>query len=191
MGEVLIKVLIAVAVTSVLSYFFAAARRAKPQLDPLTGFLVYRYVLSFKAFAVASLILPAFMLGLWASLLMDAETSSSDIIIWGVISAIFLAMSVYMLLECFVVRIIVSDDALTSISPWTGRRKFEWSEIDYVSYSATSKWFIIGGRGMKIRASEYLAGIHQLTRDIKQRVPEDMRTVGKEDKSFSIGSDRN
>ena len=185
-AEIITNVLLIIAVTSLLGYFTSAALRSKSKINAATGERTFSYVRPFKALAVISLVLPIFMGFLTFQL---SKSDQPDFIIWLVISLIFAAMSGYLLLECFFARVVISEESITSISPWSGQRTFKWAEIHSISYSKTSKWYIIRNcDGKKIRASDYLAGISELAVELKRRVPSENWVNTNE--SVSIGGGR-
>jgi hypothetical protein len=97
------------------------------------------------------------------------RAGKSDYLVWLGICLIFTAVSGYLLLECFFARLVVSQDGITSLSPWSGRRTFRWGEIDSIRYST---WYVIvGPGGKKIYASEYLSGFTELSAEFRQRIP--------------------
>lgn len=162
------NLLIVIAVTSLFGYLGSVALRSKATRDVATGALSFRYISPYRVLAAASLLLPGAMCALSLHLYRSGE---SDFFIWFVIFIVFGAMSVFLLLECFVVRLLVSEEAITSISPWSGRRMFSWAEIESISYSKTSKWYVIVGPfAKKIRASEYLSGISELVSELRKRI---------------------
>jgi hypothetical protein len=169
--EIIDNVLIFVVVTSGLGYLTSAALRSKPRLDATSGERIFSYVRGFKALALISIVLPVFngVLSLYLYRAGDADYS-----IWFGICLIFAAVSAYLLLECFAARLLVSDQGITSLSPWTGQRTFRWEEIESICYSKKSMWYVIVGPvRKKIYASEYLSGFGVLSTEFRKRIPQD------------------
>ena len=165
----MVNVLIAIAVTSLLGYFTSAALRSKPTVDTGTGKRIFTYARGWRVLALISVVMPA---GFGALSLQLYRAADSDYAVWLIICWLFTAMSGFLILETFVVRLLVSDREITSISPWTGKRTFQWREIDSICYSKISKWHIIGGPcGKKIYASDYLAGSGYLSAEFRKRIP--------------------
>ena len=165
-GDIITNVLIAIAVTFVLGYFTSTALKSKPRLDATTGERTFSYVRGFRALALISVVLPAFMGALSLRLYRAGE---SDYLVWLGICLIFAAVSGYLLLECFFARLVVSKEWITSLSPWTGQRTFRWGEIDSIRYSKS--YVIVGPGGKKIYASEYLSGFAELGAEFRKRIP--------------------
>lgn len=167
--DILAKVLTVIVVGLSLHYFTMAARRSKPTIDPATGARIFSYVRGFKALALISVILPVFM---GAGALVLYRSGESDYPVWLIICLIFTAMSGYLLLECFFARLILSEEGITSLSPWTGERFFRWGELESIGYSKLSRWFVLIGPGRKkIYASEYLKGFLVLCAEFRERIP--------------------
>lgn len=97
-GDIITKVLIAVAVTFFLRYFTSIALKSKLRVDPTTGERTFSYVRGFKALALISVVLPAFMGALSLRLYRAGE---SDYLVWLGICLICAAMSGYLLLDAF------------------------------------------------------------------------------------------
>ena len=170
-GDIIVKVLIVIAVGALLPYFTSAAVRSKPTIDAATGARTYSYIRASKGLALISLIMPVFMGAFSLNLYRAGE---SDYLVWLIICLVFTAMSGYLLLECFVARLIVSADGLTSLSPWNGERFFRWDEIESIRYSKLSRWYVIVGPGRKkIYASEYLNGFGDLSAVFRKRIAPD------------------
>ena len=168
-GDILTNIVILIAVTGILTYFTTVARRTRPTIDAATGARTFGYVRAFKALAMVGLILPLFM-GIAA--LQIYRSGQSDYLIFVGIFLIFTAICAYLLLELFVARLIVSDERITSVSPWRRERTFRWDEIESIRYSKLSQAYVIIGPGKKkIYASEYLNGWANLTVEFRQRIP--------------------
>ena len=167
--DIIRNILIVLAVTFLVNYLTTAALRSKPTIDPATGAGIYTYGRASKALGLFSLILPAFM-GMLSLILY--RKGESDYPTWLIICLIFAAMSAWALLEFFVVRLIVSEEGIKSISPWTGRRFFRWDEIESIRYSKVSRWYVITGPARKkIYASEYLKGFGHLGAELRKKIP--------------------
>ena len=168
--DIIVKVLTVMAVALLLQFLTTAALRSKPTIDGATGARTFSYGRASKAIALLSLILPAFMGALFVLLYRAAE--SDDVVVWLIISLIFAAMSGYALLECFFAHLIVSEEGIKSLSPWTGERFFRWDEIESIGYSKLSQWYVLTGpHRKKIYASEYLNGFGNLTAVFRRNIP--------------------
>ncbi|HZZ80207.1 MAG TPA: hypothetical protein VFE62_16960 [Gemmataceae bacterium] len=74
-----------------------------------------------------------------------------------------LAMSIIaglLLIEVMRTQIILTEDALTRFSPWSGPATLNWSEVERVRYSAVNQWFLVEGAGRTIRVSRHLTGVN-------------------------------
>ena len=168
-GDIITNVLIAVAVTFFLGYITSTALKFKAKVDATPGERTFSCVRGFKALALISVVLPAFM---GALSLQFYRAGESDYLVWLGICLIFTAMSGYLLLECFFARLVVSKDWITSLSRWSGHRTFRWGEIDSIRYSNYSKLYVIvGPGGKKIYASEYLSGFGELSAEFRKKIP--------------------
>lgn len=168
-GDILVNVVIVIAVTSLIGYLTSSALKSKPTIDAGTGARTFIYTRGLKVLALISLVMPAFMGAVFLSFYFGGE---SDYEVWLVTCLIFAAMSAYQLLEAFSARLIVSEREITSLSPWTGKRTFQWKEIDSIRYSTLSRWHIIvGPSGKKIYASDYLSGAAELSTEFRTRIP--------------------
>jgi hypothetical protein len=183
--EVIINVVVVIAVSAVLGYLTSAALRSKSITNVATGERTFSHTRPLKALALLSLALPLFMGFLTYKTIRSGE---SDPMIFAVMFLIFSAMSLYLLLECFFTRIVISAEAITSASPWGGERTFRWAEINSVSYSEICKWHIVAGPdGKKIRASDYLSGINELVLELKRRVPSENWVRAKRESVLTSG----
>jgi Bacterial PH domain len=168
--DIIRNILILIAVTFLINYLTRAGLRSKPTVDPATGASIYTYVRGTKILMLIGIILPVFMGAVSLSLYRGGD---SDYSVWLIICLIFAAMTAWALLEVFVVRLIVSEEGITSVSPWTGRRFFRWDEIEQIRYSKFSRWYVIAGPARKkIYASEYLNGFGHLSAEFSRRIPQ-------------------
>ena len=75
--------------------------------------------------------------------------------------------------ESFRTSIEVSPDEIVANSAWVGRKVIRWDEIEEVSWSQSSNWFVIRSTtGVKIRVSSLIGGVVYLTIQLRQLVPD-------------------
>ena len=169
--DILAQVLTVIFVGLLISYLTKTALRSKPIIDPATGARTFSYVSASKALALISLILPVFF-GAFSLILYRAGDSAYLVPL--ILGLIFTAMTGYALLEYFVARLIVSDEGITSQSPWTGERFFRWDEIESIGFSKLLRWYVLIGPGRrKIYAAEYLSGFAYLTVEFTKKIPQE------------------
>jgi hypothetical protein len=167
--DIIANALITIAVTVLLGYLTSVALLSKPTIDARTGKRIFVYVRAFRALALISVAFPAFMGALSLRLYLVEQ---SDYVVWLALCPVFTVMSGYLVLETFVVRLTGSEGEITSMSPWTGKRTFQWEEIKSIHYSKISKWHIlVGPDGKKIYASDYLSGSGYLRAEFRKRIP--------------------
>ena len=166
--EIIDNALTVIAVAFVLTYLTAAALRSKPIIDPATGARIFRYDRASKALALISLILPVLMGAISLTLYRRGESIYP---LW-LICLILTAISGYVVLECFVARLIVSGEGITSLSPWRDERFFGWDEIESIRYSKLSETYVITGPDRKkIYASESLDRFGLLIGELRKKIP--------------------
>lgn len=168
-GDVVVNALIVIAVAGLLQYLAMAGLRSKATIDSATGEYIFSYVRGLKVLALISLVLPV----LWGSLsLYFYRTEKANYLVWLITGLIFAGMSGYALLESFVARLVVSDELITSVSPWRRERTLRWDEIESIQYSKVSQSFVIRGPDQqKIYAPEYLSGMVTLCAEFRKRIP--------------------
>lgn len=74
-------------------------------------------------------------------------------------------------------------------SPWTARLFLLWSEIDAITYSASSGWFILRSQKGKIRLSVLLNGLKDFAVLVGEKVPGEKWAAAK-DQIESLASGR-
>lgn len=167
--DVIVKVVIVIALSLILTYLTTAAHRAKPTIDAATGARIFGYGRGWKTMALISLVVPVFMGAVALSLYRGGE---SDYPVFISIALIFTAASSYLLLECFASRLIVTEEGITRIWPWSGKRTFRWDQIESIRYSKGLRWYvIIGPDRKKVYVSEFLNGFSVLTVEFRNRIP--------------------
>ena len=167
--DIIVKVVIVVAVTLILSFLMRAGHGAKPTIDPATGARIFGYGRGWKALALFGLVLPIFVGGVALQLYRKGESDYPTFII---VALVFTAASAYLLLECFVSRLIITEQGITRISPWFRTRTFRWDEIESIYFSEKLRWYVIIGPGKKkLHISEYLNGFAILTVEFTKRIP--------------------
>lgn len=75
-----------------------------------------------------------------------------------------------LLVEVSRVQIIVTEESITRMSPWTGTCTMKWSEIENVRYADVNRWFVITGGIGVIRVSRYLGGLRELAETLRRKV---------------------
>lgn len=85
---------------------------------------------------------------------------------------IFWILSAPLLIEAFRKTVVLSDDAITSRSPWTGEIVMPWSSIQRIVYDSSMMWFVVTDRaGRKLRLSYFLSGLATFEKQASQRAP--------------------
>ena len=70
------------------------------------------------------------------------------------------AMTLVGFLETWLVKVELSGYGIESRSPWTGRRRLAWGEIEAVHFSEGWQWFVVRGMGdTRIYLHVLLAGL--------------------------------
>jgi hypothetical protein len=85
-------------------------------------------------------------------------------------AAFFGALTLPLLIECFLVRIGFDDQQVFCLSGWRRRRVIPWDEIESASYSGPMMWWVISTRNHgKIRAHLYLSGVSDFLDELRRR----------------------
>jgi hypothetical protein len=132
--------------------------------ERVKGDVVIRYGAPLRAFALLSALIPIVLT------IPALQASPKDqTLAWSMV-VLMTAISIYLILEFYFVRITFDDHYLHSISPWTTNRTIEWSNITSVSFSSLASWYVIktGNHG-KIRAHTGLSGLPELMKQISAR----------------------
>jgi hypothetical protein len=80
------------------------------------------------------------------------------------------AIAGLLLIEVERVQIILTDEGITRLSPWTGQLTLNWSEIGRVGYSPANRWFLVQGGGRTLRVSRHLKGIGTFVELVRSKV---------------------
>ena len=167
MSTLQIVFLVLAASVSLLWLALAVARPRAIELPNVVAVLRYGVVLRCLAlsFALAPPLIMIYVIAVfpWKTDMMLAIAGVS-----------FLATSVIaglLLIETTRVQIVLTEDGITRISPWTGKLTLRWNEIERIRYSAANRWFVIDGAGQTMRISRHLIGIGAFADIVRRQVP--------------------
>ncbi len=91
----------------------------------------------------------------------------------------FLALAVPVAIEVFRRRLRIEEDALVSVSPWTGQVRIPWGEVTAVSYQQSMSWYVIESRGrQRVRVAALMSGLETLAAKSSQRFCSILRPTG-------------
>lgn len=127
-------VLVILAVHVVIARLLAVANGPAPKVGS-------RYLVSYgrlpKGIAVLSLILPS-LLGIIA-----VRSSGYERMALATLTVAFAALSAYLLVECFCVRIEFDEAHIYTASRWRGSRVIPWSSVVSCTYSSLKRWWVL------------------------------------------------
>ncbi|HEY1189251.1 MAG TPA: hypothetical protein VGE74_16485 [Gemmata sp.] len=134
------------------------------------GRVVLRYGALIRGFALLSPLLP---LAVLAEAIFCSDTGGRGAnanLIFGGISLAFAVLAVYLLLEGFGRKIVLTEADISTFG-WLGPAGvLRWDEIERVENKATSGKFLVHGQNTKIRLSHYLAGLDKFAEECKKRL---------------------
>ena len=137
------------------------AVRSVPRVEGTVSVLDYRR--PFKVFAVCCWLLVALMIAVAIS---DPQQRTLGI----VLALVFGAMTLYLQLEFFKVRIVVDSAGIRTFSPWCPPRVIPWESVTGVTYSRLAQWHVIHtDRLGSVRLPLYLSGVPALLGELERR----------------------
>ncbi len=158
--------LVAAAVVQLALWLVFAGRYKLPAAGPGAAVLHYGWKLRLLGLTIAFAI-PLLTI-LFFVKMPDLRTSPLPIGITFLVCGFAGGM---LLMETQGVHIIVSNEAVVSMSPWRRRREWRWHEIEQVTFSRLHSSLVLRGpRQDTIRASLFLVGIGDLARAILRHV---------------------
>jgi len=168
--KLLAETLLASATIFAIEFLSNGARFAKPLADSKTGARRYSYAWPIRALAIICLPITLLI----GHLFQEDVKANRPVLFFGTIFLCFAAVNLYLLLESFLARIIVSDQSIISVSPLGRKRELKWEEVDTATYLATWKCYkLTVVEGKKIYASDYLAGVEYLSGELRRRIPKE------------------
>lgn len=161
--------IICMLVIFILSGMLGAAQRGKQVTEAGTGFLVFRYHLILRSFALFMAF--GVPIGITALVLAKPPKDESEHQAVFGLYALFAALSAPLLWETMRFALVVSPDGLDCRSPWRPRLFIRWEEIKRVSYSPSLSWFVISATGGNtFRLSIFVAGLSSFLEACEQNV---------------------
>lgn len=144
-------------------------KRTQPQLagTPYT----LQYGTAFRYFAIGlTVVLPCLTV---LGTLIDPQLREAETF-WYVFKLAWLFGGVPGLLLCneaYRTRITIDADLIQAHSAWTGRKSIPWNEIDTITFTTGSEWFVIhSSKSRKIRVYILLDGISRFIDDFKRKM---------------------
>ncbi len=152
-----------------LAWIFRRAKQGQARRRDFSDVLVLEYGPTLRW------LFPVFAIGfgalyLFATTYNPAEVENLDAkLFWPVM--LIEAMAILGMLETWGVRIELSDHELTSRSPWTGRRRLSWGEVQRVGFSEGWQWFVVQGmEGTRIYLHVLLPGLGAFRAKLRDRL---------------------
>jgi hypothetical protein len=157
MGFAFSGTLVCLGVHLVLTRMLAGAKRGAATIDR-------RYVVMYgkrpKGMALVSLALPLF-LGM-----LSAHLSGADRTAMAVLTLSFAALSAYLLLECFFVRIEFDDSYIYARSVWRSPRVIPWSSVTSCEHSPSCRWWVLSSAEYgNVRVHDFMDGVECLLKE--------------------------
>ena len=82
----------------------------------------------------------------------------------------FLLLAIPFAAEVFRRKLRIEDDALVSVSPWTGVVRVPWADVTSVSYQQSMSWYVIESRGKRrVRVGSLMSGLGTLASTLGRR----------------------
>jgi len=160
-------VVMVIVIVGMVEWLKADARKP-PSITP-AGVLELRHGNKYRALAVACLIVgPGMMI---AALLIGSGWSRSDVTGFAILTVMFAIFGIWMVLDAFRTRVIVSPDGVRALTPFGGDRSIEWVEIERVGYNPFGPWLLLRGSGKApVRVHRNLLGSQQFLRRLRSEV---------------------
>lgn len=153
-----------------VSAMAAAAKRARPSIDPRTGNPRLRYPLSHRL--ILWLLTAGLALAIVVPVIAKPENRSPKALInIAAILGLFVPLLAYLLPETSRVSITWSHEEIVSHSPWTGTRVVRWQDVARVRFSHVAACFVIESRsGTVVRVSTMLSGLPAFAKALRERL---------------------
>jgi hypothetical protein len=167
-GQMLSGILGGLGAVLVLTLLMRAGRRAAATVDVSTGARSARYPTAARFLAWVLLVTT---LGLSGFAFTKIPTTRGMVIGALICSAAIAAMTC-LVLEFTRIRASWTPKQVELSSPWTGKRKLDWSDLTEVQFSQSMNWFVLRGRpGTVVRLSGLLGGLTELLRALREQAP--------------------
>ena len=139
-----------------------------PRKVDVPNLAVLRYGVMLRSLALAFALVPLMMMlyAVWAFL----WKTPAALNLAGVLFMAFSVVAGLLLIEVTRVQIILTEDAITRFSPWSGLATLKWIDVQRVRYSSVNQWFAIESAGTTIRVSRHLVGIGEFAGTLKRKV---------------------
>jgi hypothetical protein len=168
--DTIVPVLIGAAVLGFLSLLLWAAQVGRPAPGPEPGDLLFRHGPLLRGFSLFA----AFGVPLAVTVLVFFKPPKDDGDVWAIIGiySLFGVISAPLLWESMRFALVVSPEGLDCCSPWRRGRFLAWDEVQDVSYSATSSWFVIQATdGWKFRVPILVPGLTHFLEACERHLP--------------------
>jgi len=120
-----------------------------------------------------------FMLAITIAIVVDIDSvpefRGTDLVIGNIIAGLLVVGSGAQVLDALTRTVTILPDGVRAKSLLGAERFIHWSDVGRVTYSLWGKCFVIQDSAGKIRASQFLNGIGDLKREIRQRLPVEAR----------------
>jgi hypothetical protein len=140
-----------------------------------TGEVILRYSPPLRVFAVAGgFVFPVAVL---VMVLLKPPQKPDDILAAEIGLLVLKLLGWVLLLETFRFRVVVSEEALVSYSPWRRSRAIRWDEVAAVESVCPKSWFVFTAWDRRqIHVPLYVAGLAQLVHSMRQHLPPERYT---------------
>lgn len=139
-----------VAVVVVLGWL--SRQRSRARVVGSTRVMEYPGV--WKAFAVVSILAAGGVAVLPHVVQLQGDT---DLLVW--VELLFLVLGLWLGVEVLRRRVVLDEHGFTFFSPWRrAPSRFEWSDVDSVSYSEATQMLVVGAGARKVSLTRYLSG---------------------------------
>lgn len=162
--------LITAVVVGLLGLLIWLAQRGQPRADPHAGTLVFSHGLLVRGLAVVL----AFGVPLGITAVVVLLPPDDPVAYWPIFGlyGLFLLVGATLLWEAMRYALTASSQGLDCRSPWRGGRFLTWDEIQEVSYSTLSSWFVIQAKdSWKFRVSILVPGLSQFLEQCERYLP--------------------
>ncbi len=160
--------------SALLLFWLAFAMKGPTKVDSANVLAVLRYGSGWRVLAlVFAWTPPAVMIYVVVNYAWRDDATLS----WA--GGSFLATSIIaglLLVEVERVQIVLSEDGVARLSPWTGRADLKWIEIERIDYAPLNRWIVVTGAGRTIRLSRYLVGIGEFITIARRKLPPERYT---------------
>ena len=160
-------VFLALAASLILVWLALAVLRPR-KIDLPNVVAVLRYGSVLRTLALILALLPA-MITVYVLAVFPWKSNTMVSYAGGSLLATCLIAGV-LLVEVTRRQICLTEDAITCVSPWTGRTTLQWSEVERIRYSSVNSWFVVVGGGRTIRVSRHLLGMKAFGEIVKRKL---------------------